>query len=211
MSKNSETSTLPPFTLAEKKRLVYIASEAISCVKAFHRFVTKGKFEIAKDWDRYTQALAKYNSLLRQLDALVALVAVPQFVRDIAEWQCPHWVDASVWPDYEAQRHKDCMAWFNSLIDAAESAKLQDGLHPPDLLVWKGEHHHLSPLLWRLGTALWGRTPREKENVMDEVWGQENKIKDSTFKAYLSRLNSALSDIGVDFYFSLKNGFVSHL
>jgi hypothetical protein len=182
-------------------------------VEAFHKYATMGKFEDAKDWDAYTQALAGYTPLLRQLDALVTLYALgtlPPFVRDIAEWQRPHWIDGSAWPGYEVKRYEDCAAWFNSLIDAAENAELQDGLHPPDLLVWKGERHHLSPILWRLGMALWGRTPRKIEDVMDEVWGQETDTKDSNFKAHLSRFNGRLAEIRVQAYFSLKNGFVSH-
>ncbi len=78
----------------------------------------------------------------------------------------------------------------------ADSDVPPDRLEEPNLLVWRGTIHTLTPSQWRLLQFMWSRTSAPIEDAKDAVWGHDNGRRDGALRTLISRLNTRISEVG---------------
>lgn len=80
--------------------------------------------------------------------------------------------------------------------DSATVVKQQgekDGPHPPNLLIVDGQTIELPPTLWKLARFMWDRKSATFEEVVDEAWGHDQDVSDSTIRSAVSKLMDAIT------------------
>lgn len=108
-----------------------------------------------------------------------------------------------------------CYGDVSQIVESAEqflvNAKptIKHGPIPPMWFYWHGERKgELTRLTWLLAKALWNRETPTIEDIISEVWGDENDVTDQNFKVHLSRLNHAYFGFGIRLNYHVKAGHV---
>jgi hypothetical protein len=101
---------------------------------------------------------------------------------------------------------EECLTW------ATGGAKLTDGPQSPNVLLWKGQRHKMSPRQWSIVNHMWHRKSCSVQELAGVVWKDEGlDVADSTIRSAISNVNNKLMAIGVPWSLSLSKGQIQKI
>ncbi|MGE3806660.1 MAG: hypothetical protein AB7K24_18490 [Gemmataceae bacterium] len=163
----------------------------------YMEFCSSGGFSFSPDWHNEGAVGCVKFCLATFVDPIAGL---PETLDRSRSGMVIDWDVMANWDALPALRRA-----LNKLPDLRAN---QDGPDEDGNLWWRGKCKHLEKKPHRLCQFMWTRTNADVRNVLDSVWGQ-GEGGEAALKSALTKLNNAMSDLGVDWSYHRRDGKIT--